>query len=578
MNNFRIALAQINTTVGDLEENTAKVLAFVDRARKMGADLVSFPELTIPGYPPEDLLFKPQFIAENRACLDKIVEHSKDIAVVVGFTASDGDIYNSAAVIHDGELLGVYNKIFLPNYGVFDEKRYFREGSSCPVFTINGVQVGVNICEDIWYAIGPATLQRRAGAQVIVNINGSPYHRGKLVFREKMLATRASDNGVFVCYTNLVGGQDELVFDGASMVFDQNGELVARGKQFEEDLVLADLDTGGIMSSRLHESRGREERLTLPEMNHVTAPVIASGKAASLDKPPLSGNHARALGDLDEVYEALTIGTRDYVRKNGFRKVVIGLSGGIDSSLTATIATDALGSDNVVGVTMPSRYSSKGSKGDSEVLAKNLGIPLWTIPIEEPFAAFLSTLEPVFEETQPDVTEENLQARIRGNTLMAIANKFGWLVLTTGNKSELAMGYTTLYGDMAGGFAVIKDVPKTLVYMLAERRNKRARKQIIPRSVLEKEPSAELHPDQRDTDTLPPYPVLDPILEAYVEQDRSLSEIVDMGFDEETVKRVIRMVDRNEYKRRQAPVGIKITPRNFGRDRRMPIVNRYRGF
>ncbi len=575
MRSFRIAQAQINTTVGDLEGNTAKVLSSIDEARKLGADLVSFPELTIPGYPPEDLLYKPNFIAENRARLDEVIRSSENIAVVVGFVHSNSDIFNSAAVIHDGDLLGIYNKIFLPNYSVFDEKRYFQQGDSCPVYTINGVHVGVNICEDIWYAVGPTNLQRKAGAEVIVNINGSPYQQGKQEFREKMLATRASDNGVFVCYTNLIGGQDELVFDGGSLVFDQKGDVVARGKQFAEDMVLADLEVDAVMRARLHEPRNREERLILSEIDHVTTPVIGSGRTVSLDKPTITGNHVTALDGPEEVYEALTIGTRDYVRKNGFQKVLIGLSGGIDSSLTAAVAVDALGPDNVVGVTMPSRFSSTGSVDDSAVLARNLGIAMWTVPIEESHAVMLKTLDPIFEETQPNVAEENLQARIRGNLLMAISNKFGWLVLTTGNKSETAMGYTTLYGDMAGGFCIIKDVPKTLVYKLAEFRNQRARKDIIPRAVLEKEPSAELRPDQKDIDTLPPYSVLDPILEAYVEGDRSLPEIVEMGFDGEMVRRIIWMVDRNEYKRRQAPLGVKITSRNFGRDRRMPIVNHY---
>ena len=578
MRSFRVAQAQINTTVGDLEGNTAKVIAYIDMARELGADLVSFPELAISGYPPEDLLFKSQFVVDNKACLERVIEHSTGLAVVVGYIDSSKDVYNAAAVLHDGELLGSYHKMFLPNYGVFDEKRYFQKGDSCPVFVINGVKVGVNICEDIWYAVGPASVQAKAGAEVIVNINGSPYHRGKQAFREKMLATRASDNEIFVCYTNLVGGQDELVFDGGSIVLDPSGQLIAQGKQFTEDLVVADLDIAAILRLRIHEPRSRDEVWAFSNSNHVTAPVIASSRAVTSEKPSLKGDHAGWLEEIDEVYQALVIGTRDYVHKNGFSKVLVGLSGGIDSSLTATIAVDALGADEVVGVTMPSRYSSKGSVNDSAILAKNLAIPLWNIPIEGPYGAFLESLSGVFEETQPNVAEENLQARVRGSILMAISNKFGWLVLATGNKSELATGYSTLYGDMVGGFAVIKDVPKTLVYELAEHRNSRGPKAPIPRSVIEKEPSAELKPDQRDVDTLPPYPVLDPILEAYVEQDRSLSEIVEMGFDGETVKRVIQMVDRNEYKRRQATVGIKITPRNFGRGRRMSIVNHYRGF
>ena len=541
MTKLRAALAQINTTVGDLRGNTAKIIEYIDRARAEGADLVSFPELTITGYPPEDLLYKHNLIRDNRECLDEVIEHSAGIAVVVGFVDRDEELFNAAAVIQDRKLLGIYHKVHLPNYGVFDEQRYFQSGSECPVFDINGTCVGVNVCEDIWYESGPTNVQADAGARVILNINGSPYHRGKGRFREQMLADRARDNGVYVFYTNLVGGQDELVFDGGSCVFSPSGDVLARGKQFEEDLLIVDIDPDA----------------TRPAVDPTPEPALA---------------------DLEEVYEALTIGTRDYVRKNGFEKVVIGLSGGIDSTLTATIAADALGPENVVVVTMPSRYSSEGSIADSDILAKNLGVKLWNISIEDMFQSSLDSLDPLFAGTGSGVAEENLQARMRGNLLMAISNKFGWLVLTTGNKSEMAMGYGTLYGDMAGGFAVIKDVPKVLVYELAETRNARGPSPVIPQSVIDKEPSAELRPDQKDTDSLPPYSVLDPVLEAYVERDKSPADIIGMGFDEEMVKRVIKAVDRNEYKRRQAAPGVKITPRNFGRDRRMPIVNWYRGF
>ncbi len=541
MTKLRAALAQINTTVGDLRGNTAKIIEYIDRARAEGADLVSFPELTITGYPPEDLLYKHNLIRDNRECLDEVIEHSAGIAVVVGFVDRDEELFNAAAMIQDRRLLGVYHKVHLPNYGVFDEQRYFQSGSECPVFDINGTCVGVNVCEDIWYESGPTNVQSKAGARVILNINGSPYHRGKGRFREQMLADRARDNGVYVFYTNLVGGQDELIFDGGSCVFSPSGDVLVRGKQFEEDLLVVDIDPDA----------------TQPAVDPAPEPALA---------------------DLEEVYEALTIGTRDYVRKNGFEKVVIGLSGGIDSTLTATIAADALGPENVVVVTMPSRYSSEGSIADSDILAKNLGVKLWNISIEDMFQSSLDSLDPLFAGTESGVAEENLQARMRGNLLMAISNKFGWLVLTTGNKSEMAMGYGTLYGDMAGGFAVIKDVPKVLVYELAETRNARGPSPVIPQSVIDKEPSAELRPDQKDTDSLPPYSVLDPVLEAYVEQDKSPADIISMGFDEEMVKRVIKAVDRNEYKRRQAAPGVKITPRNFGRDRRMPIVNWYRGF
>ena len=576
MRRFRVALAQINTTVGDLEGNTAKILGRVEEAREMGADLVAFPELAITGYPPEDLLFKPQFITDNRRQLDKVVENSQGIAVVVGFVDADDDIYNAAAVIHDGKLLGTYRKMYLPNYGVFDEDRYFHSGSECPVFIINGARIGVNICEDIWYATGPITLQRSAGAEVIININGSPFHVGKRSYREKMLATRAVDNGVIVCYLNLVGGQDELVFDGNSMIFSQQGEVMVQGSQFEEDMVLADLDVEGVFRARLHDPRPRKEKYpSYPSQNN-KAPIIVSQGAFPTHRPSLPERKVSLYSYPAEVYHALVLGARDYVQKNGFHKVLIGLSGGIDSSLTAVIAVDALGVENVLGVSMPSRYSSEGSIADAKTLVERVGVELWVIPIEEAFSASLKMLEEAFQGTEPNVAEENLQARIRGNILMSISNKYGWLVLTTGNKSELATGYSTLYGDMAGGFAVIKDVPKTLVYKLAEYRNTLEPKDAIPRSVIEKEPSAELRPDQRDVDTLPPYPVLDAILQAYVEEDRSFEDIVGMGFDEETVKRVIGMVDRNEYKRRQAPVGIKITPRAFGRDRRLPIVSRYK--
>ncbi len=578
MRRFRLALAQINTTVGDLEGNSAKILDYIYRARQLRADLVAFPELAITGYPPEDLLFKPSFIRDNRRKLDEIIGHCQGITAVIGFVDAQGDIHNAAAVAHNGRLVGTYHKMFLPNYGVFDEDRYFKAGSSCPVFVINGVSVGVNICEDIWYATGPTTLQRELGAEVIININASPYHAGKRGFREKMLATRANDNELFVAYVNLVGGQDELVFDGGSMVFNEKGDLLTLGKQFEEDMVLADLDADDVFRYRLHDSRPRKDRSPFGEGVVTSQRIVVSQQPSSLDKALLAQDKMKPLDYEAEVYSALVLGTRDYVRKNGFQKVLIGLSGGIDSSFTAMVAVDALGKENVVGVTMPSRFSSEESISDSKWLASNLGIPCWVIPIEDPFVGFLEALKEPFKGTQPNVAEENVQARVRGDILMALSNKFGWLVLTTGNKSEMATGYCTLYGDMAGGFAVIKDVPKTLVYRLSAYRNQQAGKELIPRTVMEKEPTAELRPNQKDTDSLPPYPVLDPILQAYVEEDKSWDEIVSMGFDEATVKRVIRMVDTNEYKRRQAPPGVKITPRAFGRDRRLPIVNRYRGW
>lgn len=575
MLSLRVALAQINTTVGDLEGNNAKIIHYMEIARDAGADLVAFPELAITGYPPEDLLLKPQFIRDNLDSLQKIAAQTKSITAVVGFVDIDEDIYNAAAVLHDGAVAGVYRKACLPNYGVFDEQRYFRRGNEQPVFVVSGMTIGVSVCEDMWYPNGPAYIQAQAGAQLLVNINASPYDLDKLRRRERMIATRADDNEVVVCYLNLVGGQDELVFDGSSLVYDQMGQLIARGKQFEEELLVVDLDLESVFRSRLHDPRRRTEPIFPVQANVPTPRIVLSRQPAPTEKPPVPIQIAQPLEGPAEVYHALVLGTRDYVRKNGFRKVVIGLSGGIDSSMVAAVAVDALGAENVLGVSMPSRYSSQGSKDDARDLAQRLGIQLITIPIEPAFQAHLSMLEQPFKGTEPNIAEENLQARIRGNLLMALSNKFGYLVLTTGNKSEMATGYATLYGDMAGGFAVIKDVPKTLVYQLAEYRNTLSL--VIPESVITKEPSAELRPNQRDVDSLPPYPVLDAILEAYVEDDRSLDEILAMGYPEDTVRRVARMVDRSEYKRRQAPPGVKVTSRAFGRDRRLPITNRYTG-
>jgi len=582
----RIALAQINPTVGDLDGNAALMLEYVERARAADADLVAFPELAVTGYPPEDLLLKPQFLDETRRAVERVSRASDGIAIIAGFVESAASkVYNAAAIAWGGEIVGTYRKRYLPNYGVFDEDRYFDQGEDCPVYLIGGAPVGVNICEDIWYPAGPAAVQRAAGAEIIVNINGSPFSVGKRRFREKMLATRAADNGVFLAYLNMVGGQDELVFDGASAVFDPAGDVVARAAQFDEELLIADLDVGAARRRRLKEPRARkEDRADVPPASGESlgrgAPIVPVSERRG-DAPPRAPA-ARRIADhcdgAEEVYRALTLGTRDYVRKCGFSKTLVAISGGIDSALVAAIAADALGRENVVGVAMPSRYSSEGSLTDARLLADNLGVELWTIPIEGVFAAFDDALAPKFAGTEWGVAEENVQSRIRGNMLMALSNKFGWLALTTGNKSEMATGYATIYGDMSGGFAVIKDVPKTMCYDLARRRNAAAGFDLIPAAILDKPPSAELRPDQRDDDSLPPYEILDPLLKAYVEDDMGFDEMLAICGDAETVRRTIALVDRSEYKRRQSAPGVKITPRNFGRDRRMPIANRWRAY
>jgi len=527
-------------------------------------------------------LFKPHFIEENRRCLDKVIAASSGLAIVVGFVDAEDDIYNAAAVIHDGTLAGVYHKIYLPNYGVCDEDRYFREGSECPVYVICGVGVGITICEDIWYEAGPVAAQAYSGAEVIVNISaspyhvGRPYHRGRRYLRESMVESRAADNVAIVVYNNLVGGQDQLVFDGNSIVVDEKGLLLAEGKQFEEDLVVVDLDVEAVFRARLQDPRWRKATLLLKEQKWRATRIVISEEPSAATKPALKPSKLQRHSLPQEIYGALMLGTRDYVRKNGFDKVVIGLSGGIDSSLVATIATDALGPSSVVGVTMPSMYSSPASTSDAALLSQNLGIELMTIPIDNIFQAYLEELAAPFAGIEENVAEENIQARIRGAILMALSNKFGWLVLTTGNKSRLATGYSTSHGDLAGGFAVIKDVYKIMVYELAKYRNSLAGYELIPSAVIGKPPSAELRPHQWDTDTLPPYDVLDRVLTAYVEEDKSIDQIIAMGIDEEVVRRAAQLVDTSEYKHRQAPPGVKITPRAFGRDRRLPITNRFK--
>jgi NAD+ synthase (glutamine-hydrolysing) len=574
---LRLGMAQINTTVGDFSGNRQKILEAIEQARSSGVDLLTFPELAVCGYPPEDLLFKPEFITENLKSLEKIAKESSGIDIVIGFVdEANSSIYNAAAIIHDGRLAGIYHKICLPNYGVFDEDRYFQAGSECPVFVIAGVKIGVNVCEDIWIESGPTTAQAYSGAELIVNISASPYHFGKGGVREKMITALASDNVAIVAFNNLVGGQDELVFDGNSLIVDERGQLLARGKQFQEDFIITDLDIESVPKTRHNHPKWQKKAALLKKQAGMLSKMMPlSDKPLAAKKPKISSRMVSVNGFPEEVYNALVLGTRDYIRKNGFEKVLIGLSGGLDSSLVATVAVDALGKENVVGVAMPSPYSSPGSVSDARLLTDNLGIQLLTVRIDKIFQSYLDTLRDSFAGKEPDVTEENLQARIRGNILMALSNKFGWLVLTTGNKSEMATGYSTLYGDMAGGFAVIKDIPKTMAYKLVEYRNSLSAQDVIPTSVINKTPSAELRPDQKDTDTLPPYELLDPILTAYVEEDKSVRQIIDTGYDEAVVRQVARLVDMSEYKRRQAPPGIKITPRAFGRDRRLPITSKF---
>jgi len=570
---LRVALCQINTTVGDLDGNVDRVIAALEEAEDRGCDLAVFPELALTGYPPEDLLLKPGFVGDNRRALDRVARASGACAAVVGFVDVGRDLYNAAAVCAFGQVQAVYHKRNLPNYAVFDEQRYFAPGTgTSPLVEVAGVRVGVSICEDAFSPTGPIAAQAAGGAELVVNINASPYYANRLAERERMLATRASDASCTLVYVNQVGGQDELVFDGASMVFDAHGELVARAGQFTEETLVCDVEVLPVFRKRLLDPRGRAVEAPLP--------VVDISSAARVDDPTdvCRGQVAEPLPPVREVYEALVTGTRDYVQKNGFTDVAVALSGGIDSSLVAVIAADAVGPDHVHGVLMPSRYSSDHSRSDAEKLAVELGIDHRVVPIEPAHVAFADMLAPSFVGLAPDITEENLQSRIRGVVMMALSNKFrGWLVLTTGNKSEMAVGYSTLYGDTAGGFAVIKDVPKLLVYQLCRERNARAGRALVPEDVLTKPPSAELRPDQRDDQSLPPYEVLDPIIEAYVEDDRTATELVDMGFDPDVVERITRLVDTAEYKRRQTPPGVRVTPKAFGKDRRVPITNRYRG-
>lgn len=580
MKSIRIALAQINTTVGDLAGNARRIREGIERARELGVNLVAFPELAVTGYPPEDLLLMPRFVQQNLKHVDEITKATKGLTALVGFVDKQDDIYNAAALIHDGKLADVYHKIFLPNYSVFDEDRYFQAGREALVFELQGVKVGVTICEDIWYAGGPLRAESVLGdAEVVINISSSPFHAGKWKARQRMISGQAIDNATIIAYVNMVGGQDELIFDGNSVIIDPKGALIAQAHSLAEDLLVADIDVEAVFRTRLHDPRRRKEKQTLPP-DHIPVKSVrlAEAKKKGTPQPVLESNQPIQYDDIAEVYQALVLGTHDYVRKNGFQGVFIGLSGGIDSAVVAAIAADALGRENVTGVAMPSPYTSAESVEDAVQLADNLGIKLLEVPISAILNSYLETTKPLFHGRQEDITEENIQARIRGNILMALANKFGSLVLATGNKSELSVGYCTLYGDMAGGFAVIRDCPKTLVYQLAQHKNKEGEREIIPARIIQKEPSAELRPNQSDADTLPPYELLDPILQAYVEEDKGADEIVALGYSSEMVRDVIERVDRNEYKRRQGPPGIKITPRALGKDRRLPITNRYRNF
>ena len=576
MARLRIALAQMDPIVGDLAGNRAKIRHHYAEAEAAGCDIVAFPELAVTGYPPEDLVLKPGFVADNIDVLAELAALTGRCAAVIGFVDADRDLYNAAAVCAQGRVIGTYRKRLLPNYGVFDEARYFTPGhDSDPLelYEIGGVKVGVSICEDIWSPNGPLAVQAAGGAELNVNINGSPYHHGKVHGRERMLATRAADASCALVYVNQVRGQDELVFDGASMVFDADGRLLARAQQFQEELLIAEVEIPPVYRKRLLDPRGRATDTVLPVVHVTTEEESIEARGDTV----VENTIAPLLDPIAEMYAALVRGTRDYVLDNRFTDVVIGLSGGIDSTLVACVAVDALGAEHVHGVSMPSRYSSDGSKDDAYALAEALGIDCRTIPIEPAFQAYLDMLGPSFEGRPADLTEENLQSRVRGQILMALSNKFGWMVLTTGNKSEMAVGYFTIYGDSVGGYAVIKDVLKTRVYDLCRYVNERAGREIVPEAVLTKPPSAELRPDQRDDQSLPPYEVLDPILALYVEDDRTAAEIIEMGHDEEVVRRICRLVDLNEYKRRQCPPGVRVSVKAFGKDRRLPITNAYRG-
>jgi NAD+ synthase (glutamine-hydrolysing) len=571
---MRLALAQMNTVVGDLDGNRERIVARLEEAREAGADLVLFPELATTGYPPEDLLLRPGFLRAAAKTLDEVAAETKGIAALVGAPHLDRDLFNACAVCADGEVKAMYRKQFLPNYGVFDEDRYFQPGRELVLLRCGETLVGPTVCEDIWQPGPPATDLALAGAHVVANISASPFHLGKGAEREEMLATRARDNSCWIAFVNAVGAQDELIFDGHSLVLDEEGRIVARGPSFEEALLIVDVDSTTAVGRRLRDARRRALARARREMPN--PPVIDIPDRESRGEPakPVV---APALEELEQMRLALELGLRDYVEKNGFREVVLGVSGGIDSALTAALAAEALGPERVVCVSMPSRYSSEGTRADAKRVAETLGGRYVEIPIDPIVDAVGATLAEAFAGTEPGTAEENIQARVRGLLVMALSNKFGWLPLATGNKSELSVGYATLYGDMAGGFALLKDVYKTDVFRLARHLNDRSGGELIPQSVIERAPSAELRADQLDQDSLPPYPELDRVLEAYVELDESREELTTNGFDPEVVDRAVGMIDRAEYKRRQAPPGVKLRPKAFGRDRRVPITNKWRG-
>jgi NAD+ synthase (glutamine-hydrolysing) len=568
----RLALAQINSVVGDLEGNRDRILSRLEEARGLGADVVVYPELAVTGYPPEDLLLRPGFIRAAERTLGEIAAETRDVVALVGTPHYDGDLFNGAAVCSGGEVKAIVRKRFLPNYGVFDEDRYFASGRDLVLVRLGDCQIGVTVCEDMWQPGPPATDLALSGAELLVNLSASPFHVGKERDREEMFVQRARDNLCFVAFCNAVGGQDELIFDGHSLVLDDEGEVLARAPGFEEALLVCDVDPHAVVGRRLRDVRRRALAREREELPAHMVEVSSSPPPA----PPVEPLIVPIPDDLEQMRRALELGLLDYVEKNGFREVVLGVSGGIDSALTAALAAEALGPERVHCVSMPSRYSSEGTRSDARRLAEDLGCDFRELPIGPVVDAYSEVLAGPFEGLEHDLTEENLQARARGVILMALSNKFGWLVVATGNKSELSVGYATLYGDMAGGFALLKDVYKTDVWRLSRYLNEHAGREVIPASIIERAPSAELRDDQLDEDSLPPYPELDKVLEAYVEEDRSRDELTSDGFDPDVVERALALIDRAEYKRRQAPPGVKLRPKAFGRDRRTPITNRWR--